>query len=92
MLLQTADCVISKRGCRVVTAVLGHRRQRDVVFESLLRIEIPVVIGEFLVKEIQLFRMPLSLLTDKIMLLGAYIAVLFVVLLVLAKLKNKRRE
>jgi len=52
----------------------------------------PIVIGEFLVKEIQLFKMPLGVLTDKILLLAAYIAVLFIALIILAKIKNRKRE
>ncbi|MCX8147268.1 MAG: hypothetical protein N3D84_02275, partial [Candidatus Woesearchaeota archaeon] len=52
----------------------------------------PIVIGELLIKEVQLFNIPLILLASKIILLGAYVIILFISLLILAKIKNRRRE
>lgn len=51
----------------------------------------PVVIGEFLIKQVQLFGTPLALLMPKILLLAAYSIILFFVLAVLAKYRNSSR-
>ena len=48
MLLQAADRMLGERRGRVVTAVFRHGRQRAVIFERPLRIEIPVMIFQII--------------------------------------------
>lgn len=51
----------------------------------------PIVIGEYLLKEIQLFNLDLSSLMSKVLLLMAYICILFLIVVLLAKDKNRKR-
>ena len=51
----------------------------------------PLVIGQYLVKEIQLFRLPLGIISPKIILLLVYIGALCVLAIMLFKANNRRR-
>jgi ABC-type multidrug transport system permease subunit len=60
-------------------------------FARFLSSHNPLVLGEYLIKEVQLFHTPLSALSSTLWMLAAYILALFVILLVLAKYRNKSR-
>ena len=50
----------------------------------------PIVIGEYLIREIQLYEMPLHLLLDKILIIFAYIIVLLGLVIFVSKKKNSK--
>lgn len=52
----------------------------------------PVVIGEYILKQVQVFDTPFTYLLDKISLLAIYIALLLVAVILLAKLKDRSRD
>jgi len=51
----------------------------------------PMVVGEFLIKQIQLFNTPLELLMSSILLLVGYLMVLFLIAVIVIKQENKKR-
>ncbi|MBU2634629.1 MAG: ABC transporter permease [Nanoarchaeota archaeon] len=52
----------------------------------------PLVIGEYLIKEVQLFNMPLNYLIPQISLIIVYIFILFLILIIVSKNKNKKER
>lgn len=59
-------------------------------FAQYLSKHSPLVIGEFLVKQVQLFNNPLGAVYSKVLLLGMYVLVLFFLAVVLAKYRSAR--
>ena len=50
----------------------------------------PIVLGEFLLREIQLYQTPLWLIADKILILAAYCIVLISIAIYISKVKNSK--
>lgn len=51
----------------------------------------PIVIGEYIVREVQLFNIPISHLLPQILLLVIYVCTLFLLAVILAKYKNRQK-